>query len=430
MTLRETLELRLQLSRAAGSVLCNEAIELRPPIRPVESGVELVIGGQAVSASTNVRQLYAEWGYDEVPAGFTVLVIPDRGVPPDRVHSLRARLKEDRGLSKGEVSVVISSVEKLGLRLGELESGAQPKAKAVSVLLLLPGRDSIPDAGMRQLMDRLDKCRVAWRRAYADDDQRWSVPDQVGSLLQAAGGRSHRVTVDGQPLPWAIGIDISHPANGGRSTVCAALTAPCGSLTAAWTLVQPRDEAVSAVTLRQLLLAATSRIRADDQHPSLVVLLDGRLFEKENAGFYRERLGMSVTLVEVRKGGNPPVFVDDEGAPPRQPFFGSVLETGPGRHVGFLVTYPKGSENGVDKVLKVHWRDEWDGLRLGSEGLPRLLYAMSVAPGLGLHRRTLPAPLYWADGIASAGGDSLKFRGQNVNTDPLHLPGNSQAPIG
>ena len=56
----------------------------------------------------------------------------------------------------------------------------------------------------------------------------------------------------------------------------------------------------------------------------------------------------------------------------------------------------------------------WDGMRLGPELLARILFAQTLMPGLGLRQRRLPAPIYWADGIAGASDDDLRFRGQCV----------------
>jgi len=39
------------------------------------------------------------------------------------------------------------------------------------------------------------------------------------------------------------------------------------------------------------------------------------------------------------------------------------------------------------------------------------LVGLSLAPGLGMHRRERPAPIYWADGIAGASPTDLRFAG-------------------
>lgn len=39
------------------------------------------------------------------------------------------------------------------------------------------------------------------------------------------------------------------------------------------------------------------------------------------------------------------------------------------------------------------------------------LIGLSLAPGLGMHRREKPAPIYWADGIAGVNPDDLRFAG-------------------
>ena len=47
-------------------------------------------------------------------------------------------------------------------------------------------------------------------------------------------------------------------------------------------------------------------------------------------------------------------------------------------------------------------------------GIAAIITALVYAPGLGNKERTLPAPIYWADGIAAASDIDLRFRGQQT----------------
>ena len=85
-----------------------------------------------------------------------------------------------------------------------------------------------------------------------------------------------------------------------------------------------------------------------------------------------------------------------------------------GGSLGFLVSLPQSAKNEFDGVMKIWMRDEWDGMNIGREHLARILAAQTLTPGLGLHPRRLPASIYWADGIAAASDDDLRFRGQSV----------------
>jgi hypothetical protein len=261
-------------------------------------------------------------------------------------------------------------------------------------------------------MKRMDQHRLPWRRAYANDPHDWSVADQTGSLLQAAGGLPHAVTLpSGEFLPWSIGIDLSHRT---FSRAASVLISPDGQLVGAWTLdQQQRRENINAAVLRRLILAAAESIPAMERSDGILVVRDGRLFERENADFYRRGLGGPVTLVEIRKYGNPPMLIGNPGKPPEQPTVGWLADT-PGESIGFLVTLPRYGVGDFDHIIKLRLPEVWDGMELGRERLARILGAQTLTPGLGLHPRTMPAPIYWADGIAGASDHDLRFRGQSV----------------
>ena len=145
-----------------------------------------------------------------------------------------------------------------------------------------------------------------------------------------------------------------------------------------------------------------------------MIVRDGRVFESENVNDYMYELGTAVTLVELRKNGNPPLLLGPEARLPTRPTVGWLSEP-TGGSLGFLVALPSnGNYNGFGSVLKIWMQQAWDGMRLGPELLARILFAQTLMPGLGLRHRRLPAPIYWADGIAGASDDDLRFRGQYV----------------
>ena len=224
----------------------------------------------------------------------------------------------------------------------------------------------------------------------------------------------HRVSLNGGgTIPWSLGIDLSHKFGAGHSTLCAALVDSDGALVRAWTIQQRRDETVGMVALRKILGAVADFMADASDSRELLILRDGRLFENENARLYCEALGLNVSLIECRKRGNPQLYDVEDGNPvlPESPVWAMV----PGAPTGFLVTNPQRRRRTLDMVLKVSWRSSWNGIGLDSDEIARILVALTFSPGLGLHRRTLPAPLYWADGIAGASDDDLRFRGQRVS---------------
>ncbi len=72
------------------------------------------------------------------------------------------------------------------------------------------------------------------------------------------------------------------------------------------------------------------------------------------------------------------------------------------------------SSGNFGTVLKLSWNESWNGLGLSPRDVAAIMMALVHAPGLGNEPRVLPAPIYWADGIARADDGDLRFRGQPV----------------
>lgn len=367
------------------------------------------VRGHRRPASVQLSAVHAELGYDELPQGAQVIVVP---VKPQQ-EGVAARYAESvRGLVGDVFRVRIVPMERIIRRLDGLQ-GIRGEQRTPFVLVLVLGdRQEEIQAETKQAMAELDRHQIPWRRAHADDDQQWSIRDQIGSLVQGLGGRSYRVCDDavGQ-LPWSLGLDLSHRGHNNQSVLCGALIDPHGGLARAWVHRHVRNEQINKVALRRIMREAASLVWESDPGQGLLVVRDGRLFEREDQQFYRERLGVPVTLLELRKRKNPPVLID--GHLPNTPLSAFLADVPGGGHLAFLVTLPRKHRGSFDSVLKMYWREEWDGLGLG-DSLPRILMAQSLAPGLGLHPHYLPAPLYWADGIAGASDSDLRFRGQAV----------------
>lgn len=360
-------------------------------------------------ASVQLSAVHAELGYDEVPQGAQVLVVPVR----PQLEGVAAHYAEAVGGLIGDgARVRIVPMERIIRRLDSIQSSPGEQRLPFVLVLVLGGRQEEIHVDIIHAMAELDRHRIPWRRAHADDDRQWSVRDQIGSLVQGLGGRAYRVFDDvlGH-LPWSLGLDLSHRGHKDLSVLCGALINPQGGLARAWVHRHGRNEQISKVALRRIMREAASLVRECDPGQGLLVVRDGRLFEREDQQFYRERLGVPVTLLELRKRRNPPVLIN--GDLPDSPLSASLPDMPRGDHLTFLVTLPRKHRGSFDSVLKMYWREEWDGLGLGGS-LPRILMAQSLAPGLGLHPHYLPAPLYWADGIAGASDGDLRFRGQAV----------------
>ena len=363
-------------------------------------------------ADTTLRIVHEKGGFLRVPEKLEMVVCRDDGAGSVSAKDYADRATcefEKRGL---KVNILIRDLHQLEKRLEDLNDGDHVKRLDVPSLFMLAKRDGPPTGRLLHVMHGLEQHGLPWRRAYCDDDRTWSVADQVGSLLQAAGGHPHEVVLPGhQCLPWSIGIDISRRKASAR--VAATLISPEGRLCGAWTADQARREDIDASVLRRLLKAAAHIVPERDRAEGMLVVRDGRVFESERAEDYRRDLGGPVTLVELRKYNNPPLLLGDDLELPTRPLIGWLPET-VGGSLGFLVTLPRSGEGAFGSVLKLWMHQEWDGMRLGPEQLARVLFAQTLTPGLGLQRRRLPAPVYWADGIAGASDADLRFRGLPV----------------
>ena len=284
------------------------------------------------------------------------------------------------------------------------------------MVLLLEGQKTTALSGHTiAALRELDEQGILWRRAYATDPFQYSIPDQVASILQCAGGIPYCTSPRGErALPWSLGIDLSHPEEG-PSRLCAALVNPSGIFEQAWVSEHRRDETISSTILQDLMRRAVASIPSDTIGRGLLILRDGRLFEKEQYSFYREGFGLPVSLMELRKRKNPPILTSaPEGIPGRSIFTMIPQERDSQSHISCVVTLPATGGKSFGRVLKLHWRDDWNDLDLRPRDVASIIAALTHAPGLGNRARTLPAPVYWADGIAAASDRDLRFRGQRA----------------
>lgn len=371
---------------------------------------EIVIGTQRHPWNTGtLNAIYRSSGFDVVPEHVVVSVCPWAGVPARAFAQFIQRCRSAASHRAPSISFRESRPQELEQRLDTLGKGHKEPRPGHCVLFLLPPRSEPPPEDFLALIRRLEAKGVPYRRAHSDDAFEYSIPDQLPSILLACGGHPHRVDLGAiREELWSIGIDLSH--RGDRSTLALTLVDPAGRLHRAWTATHQRDETARASTLSPLLVACREYLDSQPDCSNVLVLRDGRLFEHETAQLYELRLARRVTLLEYRKRGNPLIVQTDWSAPSPAP--GAYqLDNLP---VVFLCTTAPRSPNTLANVSKVVWRAEWNQLELSPVEIARALVRLSAAPGLGMHMHHLPAPLYWADGIAGTSDTDLRFRGQLV----------------
>jgi hypothetical protein len=254
-----------------------------------------------------------------------------------------------------------------------------------------------------------------FRRAYDTDNFQFSVPEQAPSILQSAGGVPYlSIAENAKPSPWTLGIDLSNPTKG-SPRLCGSLVSPEGTLVHSWLQDHRQDETFSSTHLRLLLHTVVEYLPKNAAQHGLLILRDGRLFEKENYRIYKEELGLPTTLAEFRKGGNPPILTPTHPGLPQDSFFGFLPISNNKFSTAFLVTFPSVRKGRFGSVFKLHWRDDWNELGLESRDFAATIKSLVNAPGLGCKARKLPAPIYWADGIAGSTAEDLRFRGQHIS---------------
>ena len=406
---RQTLSLFLDQLQDAADGFLGPAVRVEIGEGLLER-VTLHGGNRSFPWNTRLRTVHEQAAFFRAPSNLEIRLCADEGVGGE-ILTHYGQLFEDE-VEKREASPTVKCVTLAGLlkRLEELDAGKPPKRGDVPILFMLADEERSPSARLKKAWTLMDRHRLPWRRAYANDNRTWSVADQVGSLLQGAGGLPHAVRLDGdESLPWSIGVDVSHRKTFSRTA--AALITPDGRLSGAWTVDGPRKEDIPRGTLRRLLEHAARGIPEAEPASGILVVRDGRKLEPEDADDYRCDLGAPVTLVEFRKRNNPPLLLDDAGAQPSDPVVGWVPEAR-NESLGFAVLSEPSDASAFAKVAKLRMKKEWDGMHLGPQGLARVLAAQTLTPGLGLRKRMLPAPIYWSDGIAGASDADLRFRGQ------------------
>ena len=377
---------------------------------PLHNDAALLRAGTRLLPVTTKRdQMYRSDGFVDVPNGFSVVVVPTDGLTPVDVQPTLQALRKVMHERRITPLVRTLDVRAVRRRLDELDAAPESRIRPPdAMLLLLPRKEGGLSAETKSVLDRLDAHRVPWRRCYADDDKRWSVRDQLGSLLTAAGGTPFELVWPENIGPlWSIGFDLSHPVGSQSSTLCCTLVKPNGRLECAWTIAHRRDETINQASLKLILKAVQARLPNDAR---VLMIRDGRLFERELDQTYLHTLTNPCSLVELRKRGNPLLVTGSKEPLLPSQATAAVFDQ---RHIAFLVAHPEMTPtSGYPTVLKLTTRPSWDGLNLGLELLVSAVMHLTHAPSLGLAPSKLPAPIYWADGIAKASGERLNFRGQ------------------
>lgn len=374
---------------------------------------EVRIGDLRVAhAEGTLTAAYKTAGFAKVPEHFRINICPIDAVPTSKTlefsRTLAAIMKER--LCNPEIHTL--DLDAVWNRVDRLTETIKVPRLGSCIVFLLPNQNYIISDSVKELWRSLEMLGVPFRRAYADDPFRFSVPDQAASIIEACDGTSH---ISSQRLGlvdvWSIGVDIGHDRLLRESRLCTSIVDPNGQLRCAWVATQRLDETPSNTTLAELLTACKNFLIAIDTSSNIVVLRDGRLFENERVETYFEVLGQKVTLLEVRKRGNPQIVLGEQ-----LPKISDLISAGSveGENTLFWSPKPSGRRNALPQVFKTSWREGWNRLEASHSEIAHYLISSTTTPGLGLKPRNLPGAIYWADGIAKTSVEDLRFRGQRV----------------
>ena len=361
-------------------------------------------------ANTSLRKLIQSCMNSFNFSAKKIVLVKDLPVSDSRFSQFTQLLAQTLKRFGLPIQIYTPGLQKLEQRLSDVETDDLPLDNKIPLWFLISDKSQSPTRKLIEVMKRCEVLDIPWRRAHASDDFQWSIPDQLPSVIQAYGRHFVRVGLNQNPLPWSLGIDISHRKTYSRA--CAALVDPGGNLMKSVTLdLLDKRENLDRSSIQRLVKSALAISYRFGPEDSLLIIRDGRLFESESADDYTDIFPGSISFVEFRKYNNPPMLVDQ--APPQSPT-GVWLNSSPEDWTGFLVTLPQCGKNEHDRVYKIHMKSSWNGIGLSQRTLAEILATLSMAPGLGLHPKALPAPIYWADGIAGASDTDLRFRGQIV----------------
>lgn len=410
------LRLAEQLGRHAKG-FCPEPMRVARSRSDLHQKTSLVFGnGARAAAGQKVGSLLGRHGCFQVPEGFGI-VIAAEDLKDQRVREYQQEIQTSMVRCGMRSNVDLTTHQRLHGRLGALENGADKRTSPMALLIAISGKRGEPlPPQVGSLLPRMEALNIPFRLFSVDNaSMKWSAFDQLGSLLQAAGGTPYVLE-----LPWPeqcdppfiLGVDLGHPLAIRESWVTLSLLDHRGVHLESWRCRQSRDETIRARTLAAGLTwtaAAMERHAAKEQ--GLLVVRDGRLHEGETIATYRRLLRRPMTFVELTKRQTPEMFTDLNEPKPAPAGSECLVE---GSATPFIAPIGPRLRNDLSHVFKLHVRPGADDMGLGMDRISEIVTGLSYSPALGLQPHALPGPIYWADGIAAIGETNHQFSGQRI----------------
>ena len=231
-------------------------------------------------------------------------------------------------------------------------------------------------------------------------------------LLAKAGGQHYCTRPKSIPDfndCWFVGLDLGIGAQYRGKCVVVTLTDSTGSLICFWRAIKDSDETLKEGLLSEAITWVLSHAESIAPNRKIVVIRDGLCPHHELMETYKQLLPAGRTLfIEYTKKGNP-LIIDGNGQP--QP---GTMAVPVGSTEAFLFTARSSQKGMLTNATRFRCRINDTGYSLEQVG--EMLTALCFSPKLSIQPSSIPAPIYWADGIASISNVNLQFAGWK------HLP--------
>ena len=360
---------------------------------------------------------------------FTIYVVHDTASPektPQVNEYCKNISRKFNEINKTEYTLTIKKTS-LDKALTSSEEGLKktnrPSLQSTVFLVAITGKvgDRLP-AKQARLLDSLDELDQPYRLfSYDNQNLSFSASNQIISLLQSVGGRPYRLKL---PYPEDfsrgvfIGLDLGHDKINRKSNLVLSVMDSYGEYILSVKMFnQPLNESNNSEVLKKILRKAfeEASLKLDYAIEKCIILRDGLIPPKrlssslESIEDYLEALRVPTTIIELRKRGNPPLYLKDENNNLK---IADGLKYQPrGSQVRFFNAYE--SKFGLSNVFKVNIPRNGENFGWDIDSYTEILCGLCYSPSLGTKPHA-PGPIYWADGIAKTSETNNQFRGQYV----------------
>jgi hypothetical protein len=265
----------------------------------------------------------------------------------------------------------------------------------------------IPPTEAIEWMGSLQKANIAYSLFNSNSDPIYTRHGNAMHILTKMGGSHYYnfpTSVPDLPHHWCIGLDLGLGGHYKGKVAVMSLTDGKGQLVAYWRVIKDMDETLTEEILSEGLSYLVEQAETIAPNKKYIVLRDGICPKHETIQFYKDLLpkGRSV-LIEYAKRGNP-LMINDGGQPDA-----ATLCTLPRTTNGYLFTAQAPQSDCLTNTVKFF--SQHNELGYSIEQLAEILCSLCFAPKLSFQPSSLPAPIYWADGIASLSNSNLQFAG-------------------